>query len=741
MPSSSRIVHFRANGVSVVLDCPDGGLPAVVHWGADLGACSAAELGVLAREMAPLPDNTTDQPVRLSVMPEHAAGWMGAPGLRGHRSGGRSWSPAFAGMEYEVVDGGGLQRETSAGGRLIARGSDPEAGLAVEIELELAPSGVLRGRAAVTNLHSDEYELEQLILAMPVPPVAAEVLDLAGRWAKERVPQRRALTVGIHLRESRRGRTGADAATVLTAGTSGFGFRSGDTWGLHVGFSGNHVSYLERTSSGRTVLAGGELLLPGEISLAAGERYATPWLYFAYGNGLDAQAARFHDWLRARPHHPAAPRPVTLNVWEAVYFDHRLPPLLQLAERAAQVGAERYVLDDGWFRGRRSDSAGLGDWTVDADVWPQGLHPLVARVRELGLQFGLWVEPEMVNPDSDLARAHPEWILQTGGRMPMEARRQQVLNLAVPQAYDYIFESISALVREYRLDYLKWDHNRDLVDAGSASTGAPQVHVQTEAVYRLIDALKREHPGLEIESCSSGGARVDLGILERTDRVWASDCIDPLERLGIMRWTAQLVPPELTGSHVGSPRSHTTGRTHDLSFRAVSAMFGHFGIEWNINDLPETELAELAAWVRVHKQLRPLLHSGRTVRGDHPGGDLSIAGVVSPDRTEAVYALSLLSRPVTWPPGAVRLPGLDNGIRYRLRQIGPGPLPPNAGPPWQEGNGTVLSGRILAEAGIQVPLLNPEQAVLLHLTAAGSGSSGLEIVPEINNRTQSPAVP
>ena len=721
MSSAPEVVHFRSAGVSIVISCPADGLPAIIHWGADLGDCSPRDLASLVRETAPLLENTTDEPVRVSLVPEHAAGWMGAPGLQGHRAGGRSWSPLFGAVAYDTVSGD----EPLSGGRLTARGTDPEAGLSLEIELQLTPAGLLRARAAVTNLHAGAYELERLVVALPVPSVAVEVLDLAGRWAKERIPQRRAVTVGTHLRESRRGRTGADAATVLSAGTSGFGFRGGEVWGLHVGFSGNHLSYLERAASGRTVLAGGELLLPGEVTLETGDSYGTPWLYYAYGEGLDAQAARFHDWLRLRPHHPATPRPVTLNVWEAVYFDHRLPPLLELADRAARVGAERYVLDDGWFRGRRSDSAGLGDWTVDGDVWPNGLHPLTERVRELGMQFGLWVEPEMVNPDSDLARLHPEWILQTGGRMPMEARRQQVLNLAVPEAYAYVLESISVLVREYRLEYLKWDHNRDLMDAGSAVTGAPQVHLQTEAVYRLLDDLRRKHPGLEIESCSSGGARVDLGILEHTDRIWASDCIDPLERLGIMRWTAQLVPPELTGSHIGSPRSHTTGRTHDLSFRAVSAMFGHFGIEWNINALDNAELDELGDWVRVHKQLRPLLHSGLTVRSDHPGEELSVAGVVASDGAEAVFALSVLMRPTTWPPGLVRLPGLDPDARYRVRQLGPGPLPGNNAPSWQHPGGVELTGRLLAEVGISLPPLHPEQAVLVHLAVAHPTSAEL----------------
>lgn len=696
-------VHLRNGGVSVLVDCPANSLPSILHWGRDLGVCSGEDLRTLARASQSLLENTTDLPVRLSLVPEHSAGWMGAPGLIGHRR-GQAWSARFGNVRY-----------TSTATTLTARAVDPNAGLTLEIVLELAPSGLLRSRATVTNTVEAAYELQRLVLALPVPAVATEILDLAGRWAKERVPQRREITVGTHLRESRRGRTGADAATVLTAGAAGFNFGTGENWGLHVGFSGNHVSYVERMTSGRTILAGGELLLPGEVSLERGDSYSTPWIYASYGEGLDEQASRFHEWLRARPGHPRSHRPVTLNVWEAVYFDHKLEPLLELAGRAAKVGVERYVLDDGWFRGRRRDNAGLGDWTVDEQIWPQGLHPLVNRVRQEGMQFGLWFEPEMVNPDSDLARRHPDWILQTGGDLPMEARQQQVLNLAIPAAYNYIFSAISDLVDEYALDYIKWDHNRDLIDAGSTATGTAGVHEQTLAVYRILAELREKHPLLEIESCSSGGARVDLGILEHTDRIWASDCIDPLERQQILRWSAQLVPPELTGSHIGSTVSHTTGRTHSLDFRAATAMFGHFGIEWNINNLDPAELASLTEWVQTHKRFRTLIHTGRTVRVDHPVAELSVSGSVAADGSEALFSLTLLARPSTWPPGLVRIPGLDPDTRFVVELVGPLTTGSTANevPQWQL-SPTVLTGRMLATVGLQVPAMRPEQATLVH---------------------------
>lgn len=703
------IHHFRAAGVSVVIECPADALPAVLHWGPDLGPLDDRALAALAASLRPRLDMTADVPVRTGLVPEARTGWTGMPGLTGHRA-GRDWSPAFTSVTYRLAEDGGTRT-------LIAEAADPRARLTLSLTVELHPSGLLRARAGLRNDHDEPYALEALHLALPVPAVATELLDLAGRWAKERVPQRRPITVGTHLREGRAGRTGADAATVLCATTPGAGFRRGEAWGVHVAFSGNHRAYAERLHTGRTHLGGGELLLPGEVTLAAGESYRGPWVYAAYGRGLDEAAHRFHRFLRARPSHPPAPRPVVLNTWEAVYFDHDLERLLELADRAARIGVERFVLDDGWFRGRRDDRAGLGDWYVDERVWPRGLGPLVERVRAHGMRFGLWFEPEMVNPDSGLARAHPDWIMGAGDRLPPTSRNQQVLNIAHPDAYAYVKERLLALIGEYDIDYVKWDHNRDLVDAGWAAGGRAAVHEQTLALYRLLGEIRAALPGLEIESCSSGGARVDLGILEHTDRVWASDCIDPVERQQIMRWTGQLLPPELIGSHIGAARSHTTGRVHGLRFRAVTAFFGHFGLEWDIAALAEEELAEVASWVALHKRHRELLHTGTTVRVDEVPEGFQAHGVVAEDGSEAIFAIALLERPPTWPPGPLRLPGLDPDTAYRVSPLVPVPSMPRHGDPeWVAGE-HVLTGRALAVSGIGVPALSPDDAVLVRLTA------------------------
>ncbi|MFF5181236.1 alpha-galactosidase [Micromonospora sp. NPDC000316] len=707
------ILHLRRARTSLVLDARNPRLPRVVHWGGDIGDLDDDDLRQLVdATVPPVVPSSFDEPTVLSLLPEPSAGWSGRPGLAGHRD-GRDWSTAFR------LDGVDVHDDGSSAAELTVRASDAASALSLTIEITLDPYGLLTVRHRLRNDGDGAYELRELTPVLPVPAVATELLDLTGRWCRERSPQRHPWQHGSWVREGRHGRTGHDATLLLVAGTAGFGFGHGEVWAVHTAWSGDHVTFAERHPTGESTLGGGELLAPGEIRLDPGDSYATPLLYAVWSDaGLDGLSHVLHTHLRARPGHPRSPRPVTLNVWEAVYFDHDLDRLRALADRAAQIGVERFVLDDGWFRGRRDDTAGLGDWYVDEDVWPDGLQPLIDHVTGRGMQFGLWVEPEMVNPDSDLFRAHADWLLAVPGRLPPAWRNQQVLDLGRPKAYTYLLERLDALLTAYPgISYLKWDHNRDLTEAGH--DGRPGVHGQTVAVYRLLDELRRRHPGVEIESCSSGGARVDLAILSRTDRVWASDCNDALERLSIQRWTGLLLPPELVGTHIGPERSHTTHRVHDLGFRAATALFGHHGIEWDIASISAAEQTELAAWVALHKRLRPLLHTGRVVRVDHPDPAVWAHGVVAHDTTQAVYAVARLATSVTQVPGAVRLPGLDPDRRYLVRPVSDvsPPATIERSPSGWLGDGATLTGAALARVGVQLPALHPEQSLVLEVTA------------------------
>ncbi len=708
----TAFINLRGGGAALVLDL-SGRTPEVVHWGADLGESLPA-----ANPVNPVPHSALDLPHRQELVPQASSGWRGRPALEGHRAGGHAFSPAL------VTSG---SRELGQDGYEITM-TDADAGLELIVEIHLSAEGMLRLRSTVRNLGESPYSVLSLGTTLPAGPGAAEILDLSGRWCREQHPQRQSIHQGTWLREYRHGRSGHDSSLFTAVGSAGFSNRTGSVWATHFGFSGNRVTSVEKTPMGPALIGNAELLGPGEILLGAGEAYATPWTYASHSaRGLDGVTDTFHRWLRSRSSHPDSVRPVVLNTWEAVYFDHNLSSLIELADRAERLGVERFVLDDGWFRHRRNDRAGLGDWYVDDDVWPNGLTSIIDGVRARGMEFGLWVEPEMVNEDSDVIRAHPEWISGPGfARTPIEWRHQQVIDLVNPDAWAYVYERLDALLSDNAISYLKWDQNRDLVEMGHA--GAPSTHDQTIAAYRLIDALKLAHPRVEIESCSSGGARVDLGILERTDRVWASDCNDALERQTIQRWTEAILPPELVGTHVGPTTAHTTARTHSLSFRAITAMFGHFGIEWDVRELGDAELSELSEAVALYKTHRALIHSGVAVHADLVDPAYLLSGSVAQDGAEALFSFACVATSANEFPGRVGFPGLNPIADYEVSVIFPTTTNPfgDRGHVGRTPTGIVASGRYLAEVGLPMPILNPEQGVLFHLSVPGDAATSGE---------------
>ncbi|MSS84642.1 alpha-galactosidase [Actinomycetaceae bacterium WB03_NA08] len=742
----ARTIHARAGGLSLVLDTSSQRIPRIVYWGAELtGETSVTLEALVCASREPLAGNAPDLPAATGIVPLESDGWLGRAGLKGFRSGGVDWSPRFDLVSVETPETDGVKSDgvlECGAGKLIFGLTDERAHLDLRIEVELFPQGLFRTRCRLGNSGDGVYHLQELGIALPLPLTANEVLDMTGRWGKERHPQRQDVQVACRLRESWRGRTGFDAPDMTMVGEKGFSFQSGNIWGLHTAFSGNHRTWVQKLPSGEEIIGGSEALYPGEVSLETGAEYATPYFYALHAVGLDDAANRVQSWMRSRNNHVKTPRPVTINVWEAVYFRHDLPELLALADKAASIGVERYVLDDGWFRGRRDDHQGLGDWYVDEEVWPQGLGPLADYVHSKGMQFGLWFEPEMVSMNSDLARSHPDWVMGARGTdsesLPLEWRHQQVLNISIPEARKYLEDRIVSLVKEYGIDYIKWDHNRDLIDAGNLQQeGRAAVHLQTLSTYKLLDDIRSQCPGLEIESCSSGGGRIDLEILQHTDRVWVSDCIDPVERQEMTRWLAQLLPPELMGTHVASPHSHTTGRWSTMSMRGATALWGHFGIEWDISSADPEEIEELRQWISFYKQQRAFLHSGSLVRCETPDDSLWLQGIVAPDKDRALFQLVTRHRPSISPWGRITFAGLDDKKTYQIRPILIGAAPSglqmvdwfgaeenfyvstNQGviPVDTDLPGITLTGAALRHVGVQTPLMHPDQALLIEISS------------------------
>jgi alpha-galactosidase len=725
---SDAVLGLRAAGTSVVVDA-GGRMPRLLHWGADLGPLDGdLAMALLTTATPAILNNSPDSPRVLSLWPTESESWAGTPAQSGHAAGTATTPrPELTSvLRVEAPEGGGT---------LSFQCVDRVTALRSELVLTLDAFGVLTvdmsvlRDGALAAVDMAPYSLDGLRALLPLPERATELLDFTGKWCRERSPQRSPLSFGSHVRRARRGKPGHDSPYLLAVGTAGFGFRHGEVWATHLAWSGDGEYLAERLPEGAgalaSVLGAGEGLRPGEVLLSDGDEYVAPTVYFVWSDqGLDGIAERLHRRTRARSTHPATPRPLTLNSWEALYFDHDLDRINDLVERAAQIGVERFVLDDGWFHGRRGPNAGLGDWHVDADVWPEGLKPLVDLVREHGMQFGLWFEPEMINLDSEIAREHPDWVLGPRDGLGASSRAQFVLDVGRQDAYDYVLARVSALVREYDIDYIKWDHNRDLIEAVGRRDGGdrPAVRQQTLALYRMLDELRRRHPGLEIETCSGGGGRVDLGMLERTDRLWASDCNDPVERALIERWTRMLIPPELIGSHLGAERSHTTSRRTDLPFRLATALTAHAGVEWNLAEATDDELKAISTWADLYRELRHLIHSGRVVNADLPDEATLLSGIVAQDGSRALYTWTRLASSTDGQTGRVRLPGLCSDAHYLVRvreEIGQASRHETADPAWLDlarDRGVHLPGTVLAVAGLPLPTLNPQQALLLDVT-------------------------
>lgn len=693
---------------STVEVLPGPSAPSITYWGSPrpdrarterADASAATDHGLVHGSM-PLA-------LTIDLLPEHATGTPFRPGVLGHRADGTAWSPVLRTTSVET-----------AANAVVLTAVDGVAGLTARIAVSLGE--LLSVVVTLTNDSPEPYFLTSLLPTIGLPAYASEIIEFGGRWANELQETRRAWTPGTISVENRRGRTSHDHFPLVVAGEQGFDESHGEVWGLHLAWSGNHHMLAHALADGRRAVQFGELLHPGEVVLGEGESYTAPTLLGTYSQaGLTPASWQFHRYVRSLPGAPKGPRPVIANTWEAMYFDHRPERVRALASTAASLGIERFVLDDGWFSSRRNDSSGLGDWTVSNAVYPDGLEPLIDHVHALGMEFGLWVEPEMMNPDSDLFRAHPEWVLATAGYPLVLGRNQAVVDLTNDDAFGHVYDSIEALLSSLSIDFLKWDMNRDHVQASSRS-GRAASHRQTLAVYRMIDALRQRHPQVEIETCSSGGGRMDLGMVSRTQRVWVSDCNDALDRQRIQRNASILLPPEYIGAHIGPERSHTTGRRHDLSFRAATAFFGHLGTELDLLALDPGELERLAQAIAVHRRFRYLLHGGDTVRLDHADPAFLAHGVYSADRSEALISIARLATSASLITSPLRLPGLSADRLYTVRIVpvhhNDRPRGPAVRQPMWVDRPVTLDGAFLGRIGLQPPVLWPEQAVLVHLT-------------------------
>jgi len=708
-----RHIRFDAPDSCLILACAKGAPLSVLYWGAALPlSVDVAALECLSVRQGM--HGVADVSLPLSLAMEPGLGHPMFHGFAAHRE-GKDWGSLF-----EV----GKVVPRDQGAKIICRDERTRLGLEYDIDFDVS-SGVLRIRSTLTNYGPTPLDVNDMMTAcLPVPERMTDIIGFTGRWTQEFTQERVKRGAGSYLRENRSGRTSHFSYPGMLLATAHTNESAGEAYGFHQAFSGNHRIRVDSLTDGRVLTSMGALLLPGEMRLAPGEFYASPEIVAAYsGAGLSAISRKFHDHVRTkllRPEMRAKPRPVHYNTWEAVYFDHDVAKLKELATRAADIGVERFVLDDGWFGGRRNDQVGLGDWTVSRDVYPDGLGPLVEHVTGLGMEFGLWFEPEMVNPDSDLCRAHPDWVLGLEGVEQIPFRSQLALDISRPEVADYLFNAIDAILRDHDTSYIKWDMNRDLSHPGGTS-GTPRAFAQVQALYDLLDRVRSAHPNVEIEICSSGGARADMGVLAHSDRVWTSDSNDALDRQVIQRGASFFLPPEVLGCHVGPAKCHVTGRRLSMDMRAATALMGHMGLELNLLTERAADLDVLKYAIYLHKKHRALLHNGDQYRLD-TAPQLLASGVVARDKFEAIYSVAYVASDARVLPGRFKFDGLDPERQYRLQLIWPTNRQAIKGPSAIEtlnltGEGAVFNGAALMHNGLQLPNAFPETCLLFYVAA------------------------
>ncbi len=655
-------------------------------------------------------ESTPDMQPPQNILPTNGWGWMGEPALRVH---GMDTPTPIRWSSCEM-------RRHDKEIKIALHADIP--GVLVNLNWALdAMTGILSARATIENTGKEVLHLSQLAsLYLPVSPQMSEIIAFEGDWSRELQPSRFTAPPGLWRRLNRTGRTGFAGSTFLTLEPDAGDF-SGAVTAVHLAWSGNHELTVETLPDGRRAMIASALLDDGEVILAPGETFAAPCAYVSKSlDGFNGVSDAFHPFVRDNilPATAHGARKVHFNSWESVGFEFNEAELLDLADSCAAIGVERFVLDDGWFKGRRNDTTSLGDWSVDAGLFPTGLHPLIKRVHDLGMDFGLWVEPEMVSPDSDLYREHPDWCIHAPGDQRPTMRNQLWLDIARDDVRSHLFNQLDTLLRTYDIAYLKWDCNRFQFPAMAA--GRPGSSATVKATYDLLDRLKDAHPKTEIESCASGGARIDLEILKRTSRVWPSDTTDAIERLRIQRWNGLVLPPEILGAHVGPYPNPITGRKLGMDFRARVAMFGHMGVEVDPRTLSDLERSSLTHHIALYKQHRDLIHSGRMIFWALPdGGDAR--AVISNDRTEALVlacqtavAENGLSAPLT-------IPGLDSAATYRVRLVEPWPAVVARLTEQLIGlkDGLTFRGAALTSVGLRLPLSDPETAWLIHIQRAG----------------------
>lgn len=681
--ADARQLHLRNEHISYVLRVLENGALGHLYFGAALA--DGRSYAHLSRRPFHGFSNRVGDPVRLEV-PTHGGGDYRVPALSVKHADGSAildlvyashrisaGKPPLPGLPATYVEA-----DAEADSVVITL-VDHASGLEVDATLSVFRDYPVVARSLrIRNGGTTPVRLTGIMSAtLDLPDSDWQLLQLSGTWARERHVVERTLAPGRQSVESLRGASSLQHNPFLALRRAATTEDAGEAYGFSLAYSGNFLAEAEVDPYLTTRVRIG--IHPDAFSwdLTPGAEFVTPEALLAWsGAGLGALSDGYHRLYRermARGTWRDRPRPVLINNWEGTYFDFDEDRLVQIAGVARDLGIELFVLDDGWFGARDDDTSSLGDWTVDRRKLPNGLDGLATRIRALGLDFGLWIEPEMVNPRSKLFEAHPDWAIGVPGRPRNESRNQFVLDMARPEVVDHLDDAISAILASAPISYVKWDMNRNITEAYGGSLPAERqgefFHRYILGVYDLYARLTARFPDILFESCSSGGGRFDPGMLAFAPQVWTSDDTDAMERLRIQWGTSMCYPLSSMGAHVAAVPNHQVARITPLSTRAAVAFFGVFGYELDAVALTSDERAQVRDQVAYYIARRELFQRGRFHRLRSPfegSGNDTAWMTVAPDARRAVVGwYRVLSRPEPG-PGSLRLRGLDPTARYRV---------------------------------------------------------------------------
>ena len=567
--------------------------------------------------------------------------------------------------------------------------------------------------AEIINEGAGTVTLEKAAsLALDMPYGNWDLMHFWGKHCLERQPERVPLSHSITTIGSTRGMTSHQHNPFIILCDHEASEDHGECYGLMLAYSGGFKAEIEmnQIDTVRVVMGIDDTYFSWKLN--AGESFRTPEVLLSYADGLTALSHKYHNMIRhniCRGIHHLAKRPVLVNNWEATYFDLDEDIMYGLAKESAELGVELFVMDDGWFGERYDDNAGLGDWFVNRKKLPNGLDSLIEKITGLGMKFGIWVEPEMVNTDSDLYRAHPDWALSEPGREPTFCRNQLVLDMSNPEVVEYLYGCLSTLLREHNISYIKWDFNRCLANVYSHALPAERQgevsHRFVLGLYSLLDRLTTEFPNVLFEGCSGGGGRFDAGMLYYTPQIWLSDDTDAIERLRIQGGTSYGYPVSAMGAHVSASPNHQTGRSTPINTRGIVAMSGAFGYELDIRKLSDEDKEAIRQQIIRYHQDDELIHQGLYYRlTDVEKGWFTAWQMVSENKAESLLNLVVINPQPNPAPLHLRLKGLAPDTMYRIEETG-----------------AVISGAALMNAGYTFPrMFGDYPAAQLHLRAVRS---------------------